>query len=241
MHSFSFHVCDHICQVFTSSRWYVGIPSIHSISLHPCHLKLLKTIVVDTNCENFVNVPQKLWRKQLRTILSSFVNNGQTVTISITLEKVITNCCGSILIYDNEMLIRHHGIIQNISTQLFASAILNDAILWRRRLRLFGSQSNHIENKRIFNSLWQSDAMWWQGCRSTLVQVMACSLTAPSHYLNQCWLIITKVQWCSSEGYSLEISQPLITKINLRIVFLIFYWNFSGANELKSQACLLMT
>ena len=39
-----------------------------------------------------------------------------------------------------------------------------------------------------------------QGSRSTLVQVMACSLTAPSHYLNQCWLIITKVQWCSSEG-----------------------------------------
>ena len=48
------------------------------------------------------------------------------------------------------------------------------------------------------NSLWPSDAIWRQGSRSTLVQVMACCLTAPSHYLNQCWLVITKVQWCSS-------------------------------------------
>ena len=29
---------------------------------------------------------------------------------------------------------------------------------------------------------------------STLAQVMACCLTAPSHYLNQCWLIISKIQ-----------------------------------------------
>ena len=49
------------------------------------------------------------------------------------------------------------------------------------------------------NSLWPSDAIWRQGSRSTLDQVMACCLTAPSHYLNQCWLI-TKVSWCSSEG-----------------------------------------
>ena len=34
---------------------------------------------------------------------------------------------------------------------------------------------------------------------STLVQVMACCLTAPSHYLNQCWIIISGVKWRSSE------------------------------------------
>ena len=33
-----------------------------------------------------------------------------------------------------------------------------------------------------------------------LAQVMACCLTAPSHYLNQCWRIITEAKWCSSEG-----------------------------------------
>ena len=33
-----------------------------------------------------------------------------------------------------------------------------------------------------------------------LVEVMDCSLMAPSHYFNWCWLLISKVQWYSSEG-----------------------------------------
>ena len=35
---------------------------------------------------------------------------------------------------------------------------------------------------------------------STLARVMACYLTAPSRYLSQCWLIISKVLWHSYEG-----------------------------------------
>ena len=34
---------------------------------------------------------------------------------------------------------------------------------------------------------------------STLDQVLACCLTVPSHYLNQCWLLITKLLWHSPE------------------------------------------
>ena len=40
------------------------------------------------------------------------------------------------------------------------------------------------------NSLWPGHAIWQHKSGSTLDQVMACCLTAPSHYLNQCWLII---------------------------------------------------
>ena len=50
-----------------------------------------------------------------------------------------------------------------------------------------------------FNSLGPSEAIWWWRFWSTLVQVMACCLTAPSHYLNQCWLIISKGMCHSSE------------------------------------------
>ena len=50
------------------------------------------------------------------------------------------------------------------------------------------------------NSLGPSDAIWRHRSGSTLAQVMACWLTAPSHYLNQCWLIISKVHWHSYEG-----------------------------------------
>ena len=55
-----------------------------------------------------------------------------------------------------------------------------------------GSDSDAEDGKPLssamvrVNSLWPSDAVWRQGSTSTLVQVMACCLTAPSHYLNQC-------------------------------------------------------
>ena len=51
------------------------------------------------------------------------------------------------------------------------------------------------------NSLWPSDAIWRQRSGSTLAQVMACCLMAPSHYLNQCWLIISEVQRHSPGGW----------------------------------------
>ena len=50
------------------------------------------------------------------------------------------------------------------------------------------------------NSLWSSDAIWQRfSLRSTLPQVMACCLTAPSHYLNQCWFITSGVLRHSTE------------------------------------------
>ena len=50
------------------------------------------------------------------------------------------------------------------------------------------------------NSLWPSDAIWPQRSWSTLAQVMACCLMAPSHYLNQCWLTISNAQCRIFEG-----------------------------------------
>ena len=47
-----------------------------------------------------------------------------------------------------------------------------------------------------FNSSWTSDAICRHRFESTLVQVMTCCLTAPSHYQNQCWLIL-RFQWHS--------------------------------------------
>ena len=42
-----------------------------------------------------------------------------------------------------------------------------------------------------FDSLWPGDTIWRQRSGSTLAWVMACCLMAPSHYLDQCWLIIS--------------------------------------------------
>ena len=43
-------------------------------------------------------------------------------------------------------------------------------------------------------------AIWWDRTWSTLAQVMACCLKAPSHYLNQCWFLISEVLWHSHES-----------------------------------------
>ena len=93
---------------------------------------------------------------------------------------------------------------------------MSSAKWWSFCLCLNGLNLNTGTNKALqcvtydssdFNSLWPSDAMKPQGTASTLGQEMACCLTAPSHYLNQCWLIISKVMWHSQEGIILRRSE----------------------------------
>ena len=71
--------------------------------------------------------------------------------------------------------------------------------------------------KCLINPLWSSDTIWRHKSGSTLVQAMACCLMAPSHYLNQCWLIISAVRGHS--GVSQEITQPSVTKVSLIITY----------------------
>ena len=85
-----------------------------------------------------------------------------------------------------------------------------------------------------FNSLWPSDAIWRQRSGSTLAQIMPCCLAAPRHYLNQYWLIISGVHWNSSEGnFTIDtLSNPLVTKISLKMINFLFVTNHPGANEI---------
>ena len=92
--------------------------------------------------------------------------------------------------------------------------IIINGILWHSPESHFVATAQDINSKKEFeyytwniistsargqwiNSLWPSDAIWRQESGSTLAQVMACCLTATSHYLNQYWLIISEVQWHS--------------------------------------------
>ena len=61
----------------------------------------------------------------------------------------------------------------------------------------------------LINSLWPSDSVWHRRFWSTLAQVMAWCLMAPSHYLNQYWLIISEVLWNSPEGNFKENAQNI--------------------------------
>ena len=84
-----------------------------------------------------------------------------------------------------------------------------------------------------------SDTIWSHRSRSTLSQVMAWCLRAPRHYLNQCWLISSKV-FCDTDlrAIAQELLMDLICNICLDIKLLKllpclkFQWNLPGASEL---------
>ena len=104
-------------------------------------------------------------------------------------------------------------------------------ITFFKLLQFLSGENVHLY--KTLNSLWPSDAIWRQASRSTLVQVMACCLMAPSHYLNQCWLIISNVLWHSSEGIIIQRSQDTNQYTRLKIEFFKSHPNLPGANELN--------
>ena len=69
---------------------------------------------------------------------------------------------------------------------------------WKKLKYWFQLLLHHIY---FINSLWPTDAIWRHRC--------GC-LTAPSHYLNQCWLLISEVLWHSSESNSTARAQAII-------------------------------
>ena len=86
---------------------------------------------------------------------------------------------------------------------------------------------------KYVNSLRPSDAIWRQISGWTLAQVMACCLTAPSHYLNQCW-VLNKVEWHSSKGnFTRDTSAINHWNYLKKIKYLKCHSNFPGANELN--------
>ena len=81
------------------------------------------------------------------------------------------------------------------------------------------------------DNITHSAAIWRHKSGSTLAQVMACFLVAPSHYLNQCWLIhqlspVTFIWWQFHRRYLSHLSLNLARKLSS---------NLPGANELTQS------
>ena len=114
------------------------------------------------------------------------------------------------IIWTNEgiLLIRILGtnfseILSEICTFSFKKMLLKmSSAKWHQFCLCFNvlRHLTSLTHQLFVNSLWPSGAIWRYRSGSTLAQVMACCLMAPSHYLNQCWLIINEVLWHSSEG-----------------------------------------
>ena len=90
-----------------------------------------------------------------------------------------------------------------------------------------GDQKNSTAPRGV-NSLSPRDTLWQHRSESTLAQVMACCLTAPSHSLNQCWFLISEDLWHSPESNFTTSAQVTI----LWIIFFKLLTHHPGANEL---------
>ena len=128
---------------------------------------------------------------------------------------------------------------------------IGNKLLWNLNWNLYIiTEENPFENfiwkmaailcrPQCVNSLRPSDAVWRQWSWTTLAQVMACCLTAPSHYLNQCWLIRGSVAYfweqfrrnCSRYRFRIWVWKRHFEKI---------FSNPPGANELKGCLCSVL-
>ena len=79
------------------------------------------------------------------------------------------------------------------------------------------------------HSSWPGDAIWWHRFGSTLGQVMACCLTAPIHYQNQCWLMISSKVSCGIHPRAIpqEATMNLIPNICSELNF----WNYCHISQ----------
>ena len=123
---------------------------------------------------NYLN---EWWHNSLR---SKCLTRHKWVSTFIGKETAVTMTC----IFEW----KHNHLLSHMMTEIMARlmTIILPNYIW-------------LAEQTHFNSLGAHDAIWRWRSRSTLVQVMACCLMAPSQYLNQCWLIISKVLRHSSE------------------------------------------
>ena len=146
-----------------------------------------------------------------------FTGTGATVRLLQCQRKILTHC-GLAVSYDDIDLSQHEIMYTVMSSCLVApNHYLIQSCLYSFKWglvsftwRLFTEKSENIypwcdfenyyfkiiaasSNGQWVNSFLPSDALWWHRSRSALVRAMACCLTAPRHYMRQCWLGIIAI------------------------------------------------
>ena len=86
---------------------------------------------------------------------------------------------------------------RNISTNAIAISL----IYWTQHYHRRVHYQQCFKKLSEIKSLWFRDNVRQDRYGSTLAEEMACCLTAPIHYLDQCWLLIWADQWHSAKKH----------------------------------------
>ena len=128
----------------------------------------------------------------------------------------------------------HAGIKVNPWSQIdiflyFIMIIIIIASMNKHNLSYYHHQIGSMNYYPLFHPLWSIDVIWWHRSRSPLAQVMYCCLTAPSHYLKQCWFVTSKV-FFASEG---SLTGNTIFDMGLKINYSRVQSHTPGSNVLE--------
>ena len=113
--------------------------------------------------------------------------------------------------------------------------------LYSELVYVFSTVYINVHYRNLFWQIKLIEAIWRHMSKSTLAQVMACCPTAPSHYLPQCWLLISEVLWHSHESNSTASTQ--VSRLYNEFENDTFEMTASspmGSSELMSCTSLLM-
>ena len=112
--------------------------------------------------------------------------------------------------------------------------------MYSRKIRQNENVINALKQKVLdmythwhVNSLWHSDAIWQLRSGSTLAQSMVCCLTAPSHYLNRCWLI-NCLCGMHLRAISQEVLKSSICNLNEKFALLKYFEHLPGTGVLNN-------
>ena len=129
--------------------------------------------------------------KKILSLLLLLISKRTTITGMNKMSSKVHNGCRC-CVY-NQIIIFNH-IYDYIYIYIFVDSNFTEVCSWGYCWLLF-------------NAIWcfwflmsYLVVAWWrhmvaQNWVDIGTVIMACCLTAPRHYLNQCWLIISRVQW----------------------------------------------
>ena len=146
-------------------------------------------------CWNIVNLNlrnKSQWSLKWNWYIFIHENTFENVVWKMVAILSRPQCVKVILILATLVVICKYKIqIPTFSNNLLLDVIIDSTSSW---LKIMVVQNNLflLQKDSISKLLWRSDTTWQHWTWSTLSQVMACCLMAPSYYLNQSWPIMNE-------------------------------------------------
>ena len=166
----------------TAKIGYISYSTVHAENIQPWCLNV-ESPVPFIKTDWTLNYRHLEWRNRYPE------RKNQMIMVMICLTHKNLNKMGVIFIFLDRNILYLHSNSSEVSTKESNS---HDTTFRVGR----GLSPNARQAIQIW---WPGDGIWRHRSRPTVDQAMAWCLTASSHYLNHCWLLICEILWHSHD------------------------------------------